>query len=245
MKKILALLISLVLLAGCITVVEQQESIEEVPPAPVKEIIVKETVTSPGIIEEPEEPAEEQPVLSPALAALKTKADAKVKSYSFLDAPPPDNLGRDTWYIKGHKIRIMRFIGEYFNPESHYDNIYLDAKEKTAYGYCESEEEGICPIRNKRFILDYNELMVQTPYQIVKSIPYGEIITSELLWDRMYQVASYLKEGIKYKIWIDSFSGLAARVEKYNPDDELIDRHDFRKIQINNVEDATVEPPKF
>ncbi len=245
MKKFLALLISLALLAGCITVVEQQESIKEVPPAPVKEIAVKETVTSPSMAEEPEKNAEEPRALSPALAALKTKADAKVKSYSFLDSPPPANLGRDMWYVKGHKIRIVRFIGEYFNPESHYDIIYLNAKEKTAYGYCESEEEGVCPVRNKRFILDYNEVMLQTPYQVVKSIPYGEIITSELLWDRMYQVASYVKEGVRYKIWIDSFSGLAARIERYNQDNELIDRHDFRKIQINNVQDATVEPPKF
>lgn len=241
MQRIFVLMVLFVLMTGCVKVVEPEQL--EVPPAPpVKKVTVKETVVDSGVEEKVEPKQEVQ--LSPALVALQKRADEKVKSYSFIYKPAHETLSQDRWHVKGNKAKVELFGEKFFIAESHYDTIYIDAEAKTAFGFCESEDESRCPIRNKKFVLNYDDVMIQTPYQIVKSIPYGEIVGSELMWDRGYQVAEYVKKGLTYKIWIDGFSGLTAKQEVY-AGDEMIGRQEFRHLEINTVDDLEVEPPKF
>ncbi len=251
MKQLLILVLALMLFSACIKVVDRPADTTikaDVPPSPTKDS-VNEVITKPGL-EEGTEPdvtlqKTEAQKLSPALAALKQRADSKVKSYSFIYVAPPDYLARDTWFIKGNKIRVNLFDVEYFQRENYYDTIFIDAEKKAAAGYCMSEDESRCPVKNKQLILDYNEVMIKTPYQIIKLMPYGEVAGSEVLWDRMFQVVKYKKEGITYKVWADSYSGLVAKQALYNEDGDEIEKYEFRHIQINNIDDAYVTPSKF
>lgn len=244
MKQLFILVLMLVVLSACIKVIEKpvEDAATAIPPSPVKED-VKEIIVKPGI--EETKPEEKEQKISPALAALKQRADTKVKSYSFIYVAPPDYLARDSWYIKGNKVRVNLFDVEYFQRENYYDTLFLDAEKKTAVGYCLSEEESRCPVRGRQFILDYNEVMIKTPYQIIKLIPYGEIAGSEVLWDRMYQVVKHKKDDITYKVWADSYSGLVAKQALYNDDGDELEKYEFRHMQINNIDDAYVIAPKF
>lgn len=244
MKKLILLL--MILFVGCITVVEEasRKEVGDVPPAPVKEVSVTERIIKIPAQEIAKAEEKAQPT-SPAVDALKARADSKVRSYSFIYAQPPDNTPRDSWYIKGNKIKVEVFSPQYFNPAIFYNSVYIDAEKKTAIGYCTLADKVKCPVRNRQFILDYNEVMIKTPYQIVKAIPYGELISSELLWDRMYQVVGYKKDRILYKVWVDSYSGLAAKLAMVDEDGNELARYEFRHLQINDIDDATVTPPRI
>lgn len=244
MKKLI-LLLMILFAVGCITVVEEasKKEVKEVPPAPLKDVVTERVIRS--AIPEVAKAEEKAQPLNPAIEALKARADSKVRSYSFIYAQPPDNIQRDSWYIKGNRIKVEIFAPQYFNPASFYDSVYIDAEKKTAAGYCTLKDEAKCPVRNRQFILDYDEVMIKTPYQIVKAIPYGELIGSELLWDRMYQVVKYKKDNIIYKAWVDSYSGLAAKLAMIDEDGNELAKYEFRHLQINNVDDAKVEPPRI
>lgn len=169
------------------------------------------------------------------LQSLLEMADKRVQSYQFYYAPPPANLQRDRWYVKGNRIVVKTFEVNYVKPMEYYDTIYIDAKNKTVVAYCE-DVMGKCQKWDKMYPLNYNNIIIKTPYQWVKEIPYGELQGSEMLWGRQTQKVYYERNGLAYKLWIDEYSGLPLRViiKRPNKDDE---RYEFRDLAINSVPD--------
>jgi len=82
--------------------------------------------------------------------------------------------------------------------------------------------------------------MVETPYQWMKSIQFGQIIGSEMLWDRKTEVVQYNIDGIEYKQWIDGFSGLPVKVMIDEPGKDPI-YYEFRDLAINSVSDEMLK----
>ena len=234
MKKLLVL-ICVLFLVGCAAEAPQQEVKEEEKAA--------EPASPPTTITEVDKPAES---LSPELEALLGKADEKVKNikgksggYQFFYAPPPDNLARDMWFIKGNKIVVKLYEENVVQADLNYDTIYLDTSAKTAEAYCEDERSPRCPDKNKQFSVDYNEVMIKTPYQWLKEIKTGEIVSGEMLWDRKVEVVEYTEGNTVYKQWIDGFSGLPVKVRiGRGPDAE---EYQFRDLAVNTVIEAQLE----
>ena len=233
MKKLLVL-ICILFLVGCAAEAPEEKAEETVTPPP----------PAPTTITEVDKPAES---LSPELEALLGKADEKVKNikgksggYQFLYAPPPGNLARDKWFIKGNKIVVKLYEENVVQAYLNYDTIYLDTSAKTAEAYCEDKRSPRCPDKNKQFSVDYNEVIIKTPYQWLKEIKTGEIVSGEMLWDRKVEVVEYTEGNTVYKQWIDGFSGLPVkvRIKRSGQDPE---EYQFRDLAVNTVIDSQLE----
>ena len=244
MRKLIALLL-VIFLVGC-AAPEAPAPEPEVAEAPAEEVTetVKEVPAAPTeIISEPE-PEEE---LSPELKSLLGKADEKIKNipgkaggYEFLYAPPPENLARDNWHIKGNKIVINLYEENVVQSDLNYDTIYLDTKIKDIVAYCEDERSPRCPDADKKHYPGYDESMIKTPYQWVKEIKSGEIVGSEMLWDRKVEIVEYMVDGTTYKQWVDGFSGLPVKVRIYEPGKDPVE-YQFRDLAVNSVTDDILE----
>lgn len=174
--------------------------------------------------------------LSEEAKVLIAKADEKIKSYDFMYAPPPDNLARDKYYIKGTQMKIELFDRGWFNPDTHMTAVYIDASTKTATGFCEDNRLTHCPDPNRRFPASYDTYSVKTPYQWLKEIQYGVLGQGEKLNERMTQKISYSKGESVVEQWLDEYSGLPMRVRITNSTGQYA--YDFRDVNINSVTDT-------
>ena len=173
--------------------------------------------------------------LSDAALKLLARADEKVKSYDFVYAPPPDNIARDKFLIKGNRMKIELFDRGWFTPETHMTAIYVDAKTKTAAGFCEDNRLTHCPDPDRRFPASYDEYATKTPYQWLKEISYGKLDEGEKLSDRFTKKILYIRSNVLYEQWLDEFSGLPLRVKITNATGAFI--YEFRHLNINSVTD--------
>ena len=222
---------------------QAEPSAEPEPEAKVAEKTVQEP-PAPTTITEPEAPKTD---LSPALQTLINKADEKIKNiagksggYQFLHAPPPDNLARDEWFIKGNKITIKMYEQNVIEQTINYDTVYIDTETKTVVAYCEDERSPRCPDSSVEFSVNYDDVMIKTPYQWLKEIKGGEITGSEMLWDRKMEVVSYTVGGINYKQWVDGFAGIPVKVLVDEPGEDPV-YYEFRELAINSVTDDILE----
>ena len=191
---------------------EEATVIVEKQQEPIAESVVesKDAPAAPSIVKEKELSTE----IEPRMKDLLTRADKKVKSFSYLLAPPPDQLGRNKWYVKGSQIRVELYDDNYVEPEIYYDNIFIDTIKKTAVGVCVSQRTARCAKPGQEFTQDYGDTMVKTPYQWLKSIKgTPKIISTELLYDRKVDVVEYKDGSDTVTQWVDQFSGLTVRVQ--------------------------------
>ena len=151
-------------------------------------------------------------------------------------APPPDNLARDKYSIKGTRMRIELFDRGWFNPDTHMTAVYIDAPTKTATGFCEDNRLTHCPDPSRRFPLSYDSYAIKTPYQWLKEIQYGVLGQGEKLNERMTQRISYSKGEAVVEQWLDEYSGLPMRVRITNSTGQYV--YDFRDVNINSVTDS-------
>lgn len=203
---------------------EEKEAEAEVPPAPVAD-------STKQLSDE----------MSDEVKELITKADNKVTSYQFTLAEPPLNLARDVWKVKGTRIKVQLYDDNFVTPGTYFDSIYIDTAKKIAKGFCESQKTVRCADPDQVFDLDYDEVMIKTPYQWVKSIKApAELISTEMLWDRKVMVVQYMEDGVRIKQWIDGFSGLPVKIELKQEGKDPIE-WGFRYLAINNVLDKELE----
>lgn len=188
-------------------------------------------------------PAETVPgkTMGVILKKLIGLADQKVKSYSFYYAPPPDNLARDRYFIKGNKIHILGYSVNVMRHSDYYDNVYLDTSTKTGVAYCLSLDTR-CRQQGQAFEIGYDEVMIKTPYQWIKDIKYGDVTGSESIDDRLTKKVQYEANGVKYTQWIDETYGLPLRVLVEKPGKEP-QQYDFKDMAYNGVSDDELLPP--
>lgn len=207
------------------------------PPKPAPKLVqtvkTDETPISPIPLTE-----EYIPTDSEELKAMMGLPAKKVKSYDFVYAPPPDNLARDHYYIKGNRFRISLYNLRAYRTDTYYDTVYVDTKSKTAVGYCEGTVPGRCRNTSVIFDLPYADFLIKTPYQWLMEIPYGEIRGSEKIFDRPSKEVYYEKDGVARTLWLDEYSGLPLRVIEDKRGNQT--KYEFRYMSINAVTDDYV-----
>jgi len=205
---------------------DKEEEVETaVPPAPI-----------------PSQPKAVEGDVDEDILLLLNRADEKITSYKFTYAAPPQNLARDVWNLKGTRIKVELFDENWITHDEYFDTIYFDTAKKTAVGFCQHPKTARCADVDKEYDVDYEEAMIKTPYQWVKSIPLAgvEKVSTEMLWDRKVSVLRYMEGEKEYKQWVDNFAGLPVRVqEKEVGKDPVI--WDFRYLSVNGISDSDLE----
>lgn len=256
MKKIIGILAILLLVIACAPKAEipeeTKEQIKEMEKQAEKleeqlEEIKKTTPTiapapSPPEQEEPE-PAEEE--MSEQLKELLALADQKVKSYRYLLGEPPENHLLDTYFIKGNKVRINLFEYDPYDPETYFDNVYLDYDAKTAFGYCQSRKRCInkqADNTKKKWELNFEDYIKKTPYEWLKEVPDSAKITGPQVHEsRTTLVVEFERGGSKFKYWIDDTYGMPVKIEKITAGQK--EMWNFNDFLANTLKDSDVEPP--
>lgn len=186
-------------------------------------------------------PAQEQSsstTMGEELQSVIDLADKKVKSYEFTLAPPPDNLARDQYYIRGNKYRVSLYTPRAYKTDDFIDTVYVDTQKKTAIGYCEANLGGRCRNSSEEHPLKYSEWLIKTPYQWLKEIPYGDIHPGQTIYDRPTREVNYEKNGIKMTLFLDEYSGLPLRVIEDRAGNKTT--HEYRYLSVNTVTDDYV-----
>lgn len=263
MKKIknkIVTLILLLLLIGCggkatteqtttptgAAVQEIPPQEEQTPPTITEEIVEQETTHA----ELPPSPIENKVIieksrkLSPELRELLQKADNEVKSTSYLYAEAPGNVGFDTYFVKGTKIKIAIFEKNDYNVEDYFNIVYLDTVDKTAHGTCENKKRCLTKIADntkKVYKLDYDEYRTKTPYEWIKDIEYAEILGYEMINNHAVTKIRFEQNEIETEIWVDNRYGLPHRIIiTYNGEEKT---YSFKNLLANTVKDSDVVSP--
>ncbi|MBI4448861.1 hypothetical protein HY641_02440 [Candidatus Woesearchaeota archaeon] len=241
--------------------IAMQPAAQESEPAPVPEPAPAEEIPAQPAAPDPEAPPHQVPRSTPVapetpiapvpeekkfvatmpdrLKELIALPEKKVKSYEFVYAPPPDNLARDHYFIKGDKFRVSLYQLNYFKNDDYFDTVFVDTTKKTATGHCEGLRPGRCFNATKAYELKYADwIKVRTPYQWLKEIQYGEIAGSEKIYDRPAVKVYLEKDNSKWWYWLDEYSGLPTRIIQEKNGEET--KHEFRYLALNTVTDDFV-----
>lgn len=174
------------------------------------------------------------------LTELLTKAEKTVKSYEFTYAPPPDNLARDRYAIKGSKTSVKKIYRPIVvKPTEYADTIYLNAEQGTAVAFCE-ERGTVCMKARQNYPVNYNDYVIKTPMDWLQEIEEGDVKGPHYLFERQTYQVTYDKEGKDYFFWIDARYGLVVRV--VIDDRQEKERYDYLDLVVNQVKDSDVMP---
>ncbi len=247
MKNLFVALALLLLVVGCAKapVVDTAAPAKtgELPPsaAPTaEENAAVERVVVPAVEEEVAPP----PVVAkntPDVEAVLERSREKVTSYEFYLAPPPDNLARDKYKVKGTKVKVELYEVNAYNPEEYFDTLYLDYAKRTAWSYCLRKDSIQCSgVRDGKQV-PFDKVAIKLPMQYLAEIAGAKKIGSETLYDRQTVKLSYEVNGEPYTTWVDQYSGLPVRVVIGDARDAP--KWEFRELAINALFDEDVTAP--
>lgn len=226
-----ALIVSLVLVScqpQAQTPAQQQNHQQEqiIPPTPNQQI-----------------PAETKPLFSPniseetkQLLLNKEKIVSYVYSFGELNQ-------RNTYSVMGDKIKI-NLLDKPVKAKDQYDTVYLDNKEKKAYGTCEK-----CDLRLKYRIVDYQQYkLTSTPLDIFDDIQQAEVVSAKkkIVNDRdTILVKINNSRGTSYEAYVDQFFAFPHEITIILPSGEKKVVQYFG-VKINSLTDEDVTlPPTF
>ena len=245
MKKIFFIGISLLMLIFIFGCAKQ-------PAAPGPQVPADEPVAPPVEVEEPsvEAPVEEapepeadpdKPELPDSFKELLGLAAKKVKSYSYFYSGPPNNQGGNTFGVIGDKIKVNITQSD-VTLRLPYDTVYLDKTNKYAVGYCFGDATR-CPEGPVQYEVDYDEYYEQLPTDWLEIIEYGEVKSSQFIDQRKTKGVMFERGGLKYAVYIDTFSGLPLRTIISEGEDDGMKYH-YVDIRINTLKEDDVTPPR-
>ncbi|MBI4142039.1 DUF2092 domain-containing protein [Candidatus Woesearchaeota archaeon] len=206
---------------------EKRQTPAQLPPAPVENKVI----------------IEKSRKLSPELRDLLQKADNEVKSFSYLYSET-GNLGFDTHYLKGTKIKIALFEKNDYNVEDYFNIVYLDTAEKTAYGTCENRKRCLTKIADntKRvYQLYYEDFRTKTPYEWIKEVEYAEITGYEMINNKAVTKIEYEQNEEKTEMWVDNRYGLPHKIRITYDGEEKV--YSFKNLLVNTVKDGDIVSP--
>jgi len=214
--------------------VEAEEQVKE----EVKEVVQETTVNIP-LAPEPE--------VEEAVTNIDDKSQElidkveKVKSFSFVYVGPPENLPKDTYYVKGNLMKVELLKATDHKLTQDFTSVYIDTDSNSAVGYCEAREISRCPEGVKVYPgLDPDDYTVKTPYQWLKSIVTGEYLGNGPQFEK--KATSKIKfttnDGVSGEMYVIDFHALPGRVVL---DDGS--KYEFRDLSVNSVKDADVTFP--
>ena len=259
-KTLLALLAILILLVACapqpappaepVVEVEKEEveekeiTVPEPTPAPEPEPVPAPT---PAPVPEPEAVTVQPPQKEPSseIKDLLSKADQKVKSYSYLYADPlTEGRYLDTYNIKGTKIKIAMFPTDPYIIENYFDTIYLDTSDKSATGRCEEEKRCISHNTDnteKVYEVSFDEYYRKTSYEWIKGVSYAEMVGPEVVESRSAVKIKIPEDDKTTYMWVSDTYGLPMKVV-IEYDDGSKETYGFKDYVVNSLKDEDVVP---
>lgn len=231
---------------------DKKEEVGRTPPkrTPPSQKLEEKQKTE-DVPEKKEEPKDELAGLDPQIKDLVSRADEKVKSYSFLYGGPETNfIFKDTYIIKGDKIKVQKYEEDYYVRANETTHVYLDTAEQTATGCCETRARCLTPnddYTKAKYVFDFAELnakLPKTPYQWLKEIPStAKVKGSETFNTRSITVISYEKEdGSTVHMKLDDTYGLPHQVVITDGENE-IGKYQFNDLNFNSWKDEDFVPP--
>ncbi|MBI4140976.1 DUF2092 domain-containing protein [Candidatus Woesearchaeota archaeon] len=211
------------------TIIDEPEQTKtQLPPAPIENNVI----------------IEKSRRLSPELRDLLQKADNEVKSMTYLYAESPGNIGFDTHFIKGTKIKIAIFEKNDYAVDDYFNIVYLDTTDQTAHGTCENRKRCLTKIvdNTKRvYDLNYNDYRTKTPYEWIKDVEYAEITGYEMINNKAVTKIEFEQNEIKTEMWVDNRYGLPHRIIITDNGEETT--YSFKNLLVNTVKDTDVISP--
>lgn len=202
----------------------------------------KETTPAPMPAEKTTTTPKEIP---PELKELLEKADRKLTSMVYLYGSP-ENEGRflDTYYVRGDKMKVKLYEGNYYMRQDYFDTVYLDTSKKTATGRCENRKRCIFPDLDNTgrvFAVNYDDYRRKTPYEWLQDITTPEIIGPEIVDKRSALKIKYPKGETTVEMWMDNTYGVPLQIKILQPNDEE-EMYQFTNWQFNTLKEADVVP---
>lgn len=211
-----------------------QSVVLQIPPAPLNITASGAVITPETIIEETNK--SEQIRLE--LGELLSKADSKVRSYSFIYAFSSTKLSGSLFYLRGNKIKIkLKDIGIY-NFEDYFDTVYLNLTNKSAIGYCENTRLEACRKGVNEYVLNFDDYRIKLPTDWLIDLNAVRDTLRFLGKSIIFERNAVLLESGNTLYWIDEFSGLPMRVQIRK--DAFSEIHDYRHLSINYLSEKDV-----
>jgi len=225
--KILLLIICLIFLAGCTK--ELAEDKLQISIGVQKEPGVKEISKGVEEIQVPENAVE----IDEELAELIEKSKSlQSLEYSYSDG---DNFFYA--YTKGDKMKIkFSSFPSLYDPRTVWNVVYIDKEKKTAEAYCEDKEE--CEDIDIPRKVDYEDFIVETPFDVIDSIKQGELKKGTIVDNRETKIVEIpTQEGYVKIVWLWIYNGLPLKYEVWQGSNK-IKRVDYKISKIDNVKDS-------
>ncbi|MFC1768419.1 hypothetical protein ACFLZX_01520 [Nanoarchaeota archaeon] len=242
--KLLVLLFSIMLLAGCAEEGDDKPDKEVIPddiPPDVKPPDNGDQVQPPGPPMPPEPEVPPEPKVMDPEAQKMIDSFSKVTSYSY-----STDLGKVL--VKGDNARIDLFRGTYGKNNWRYDVVYLDIPAKKAYSVCISRTS--CTLDDRKHYnvasyLDYD--LGKLPAEYIEEIVGAEVAEAKSrtfsrgTTQAKSSLLLYEIEGVEYETWLDNFYGFPYEIKmKEGSSTTLVEYPD---VEINNVADEDVILP--
>lgn len=228
MKKVLLILCLAVLLVSC---TQNQGS----PTKTAARTTSGDSSTPPQVIESVQQS-------SPEVQDLLEKSIGLTNYKYLFDASETDSY--ELWRKDGLLKKV------YSDPvklgkEDFYNEVYLDMDTKTAIGIC-TEAGVLCgPVWKVSFTLNYDyELPSPDPVELVEAIGYAERTGTERVESRSTTIVNLPEE--KQRFWLDDYYGFPLKYVRYElrgDVEQVLEKHTFSKVQVNQVKTSDVTMP--
>ncbi len=264
------LLITLVLLSACAapsivcpdgSVVGSQEecprAAEEYAPSEVHDVTDSEKIIDTEVDEVeptlPEPAAEAAPMHNSALEELLSRPAKRVKSMAFLYAPiVKSDAGASVtttyrYSLLGERGRADIKEVNGVVVDENFDTVFLDFAERSARAFCLEGIPHTCAEQGKEFPVRFDDYALTRPLDWLSELPASATITSEqMIEGRTAKVVEFSKDGMYYRYFIDSFTGVPLRVHLFADAErrELTGGVEYHDIAFNTVRAEDVTPPE-
>ena len=139
-------------------------------------------------------------------------------------------------FVSDNKIKIFIPDQQIYKDFDFVDSIYLDTNTKDAYAYCESY---FCKNPNTKYNVSYEEYFPKTPKDWALDFDYADKMGVESVHGRTLLLVQYEKNGVKYRVGLTDYYGIAGRVYSYynTPQNKVVD---FEILGSNFGEDIMI-----
>ena len=232
MRKIILTLfiLSILVLGGCAAPEEEGTAAQQTTQQ-AKGPVVREVRTG----------QEELPARGPELSAELKSLIAKADSVESMEYFYKEAEKGARYYVRDNNIRI-EFTSRKFEGDLVYDNVYIDLAKRTATGYCEDHD----PCKDVNLLdvpqeLDIKDFNLETPFDVLDSITYGEEKGSETISGKTAVIIEIpLSDGNTKRIWVWDYKGIPIRYTIVGKEGEVIRRIDYEGMVVNNVKASDV-----
>jgi len=229
MKKILfaLLVLAILVVSGC----KAPEQAETTQTSEVKEPAVR-------VVRQ----EQEQIVKGPALSQEVKDAIKKAESVEAIEYFYKESEKGAQYYVMGNNMKIVfPMQRQITKTNEHYDSVYIDLVKNTAVGYCEEDNDCDLTEIDQARELDINDFYLETPFDVLKEVKYGEKVSEETVGGKKAYVVRYeLADGNMKKVWIWDYKGIPIRYVIETEDGDLIRRVDYNDLSANSIKASDV-----